>query len=231
MAMIEMDSVEVNYGHLRAVSDVNLRVEEGEILGVIGPNGGGKSTLLKLAAGILNPDKGRVEVDCRPGYVPQSLNFARYTPLSVREVVLSGRLEGGINFFHRYDSEDMEKVEYLMDKLNISGLADKQVGALSGGEFKKMLMARALAGESELLLLDEPLVNIDIAARRELYGLLGDLNCKITIVVATHDFSFATDYFERVVFLDRKIYFQGRMDEVEKNMFSTGFFKEELLRT
>lgn len=218
MAVVEMEAVQVNYGRLRALSDIDLRIDEGEILGVIGPNGGGKSTLLKLIAGLLTLDGGRLEVGCRPGYVPQSLNFDRHTPLTVREVVLSGRLENGVRLFHSYGSEDNKKADYFMEKLNIAGLADNRVGALSGGELKKTLMARALVGESSLLLLDEPLVNIDIAARKELYGILGELEQKITVVVATHDFTFATDYFDRVVFLDRRINYRGNVEELNDKL-------------
>jgi zinc transport system ATP-binding protein len=214
---VELDGVSVNYGELEALNNINLKVEEGSFLGIIGPNGGGKTTLLKVILGLVDPQKGKVKVMGHPlnevvdqiGYVPQISNFDRSFPISVLDVVLMARLGGRVRFFHQYQKEDIQKAESVLERLNLLYLKDRQIGKLSGGQLQRVLIARGLAVEPKILLLDEPTASVDARSTSEIYELLKELNKEKTIIVVTHDMAAVSSYFDSLACLNEKLYHHG----------------------
>ena len=211
-AAISLNGVSFAYGGTPALSDVTVRVGRGELFCIVGPNGGGKTTLLKLVLGLLQPDRGRVEVlgvdpvRARPrvGYVPQHWNFDLQFPVRVRDVVLMGRLRGsGLLSFYRPD--DHRAVQKALGEVGLPDLEDRPFSALSGGQRQRVLIARALACEPEMLLLDEPTASVDIVAEEELHQLLHVLNRRMTIAVVTHDLGFVHKCVTRVLCVNRRV--------------------------
>lgn len=209
---ISIKNLTVKYGAAEAVSDVNLEVKRGEYLGIIGPNGGGKTTLLKAILGLIKPASGSVTVlngGNRIGYVPQIALMDRRFPLTVTEAVLSGKLGGKLKPFFRYSATDRADAKDIIAKVGLAEKADNQIGALSGGEFQKMLIARALAVKPELLLLDEPTANVDSSSREQIYRLLSSLNGEITIVLVTHDLLAVSSEVKSLACLNRTLVYHG----------------------
>lgn len=192
---VQIENLCVNYGQTPALRGVCLDVREGEYLGIIGPNGGGKSTLLKAILGLIPTSAGTVRIFGMPpregrnrvGYVPQFALLDKRFPITLEEVVLSGRIRKGISPLFRYRADDRETAHALMDRVGIEKLARRQISQLSGGEFQKMLIARALATKPRLLILDEPTASVDAASREQIYQLLSELNAEMTIILVTHD--------------------------------------------
>ncbi|HAZ60128.1 MAG TPA: ABC transporter, partial [Gammaproteobacteria bacterium] len=194
--VLSLRDVSFAYGQQPVLESVDLTVEAGEFLAIIGPNGGGKSTLLKLILGLLSPQQGRIEVLGRPsrqaraalGYCPQQATFRRDFPLRVLDVVLQGRL-GLPGTRWRYRSVDRQIVASALERVGIAGLAERPLTALSGGQFQRVLVARALVTEPALLLLDEPAAHLDERAGDDLHNLLASLAGPMAIIVVTHDLS------------------------------------------
>lgn len=214
---VELKNVSVKYDNLDALKNISLKVPKGSFLGIIGPNGGGKTTLLKVVLGLIEPFEGEVKIFGRPleqslnkiGYVPQISNFDRSFPISVLDVVLMARLGGRVKFFHQYEKEDIEKAEAVLEKMNLLQLKDRQIGKLSGGQLQRVLIARGLAVEPEILLLDEPTANVDASSTSQIYELLKELNKEKTIVVVTHDMAAVSSYFDSLACLNEKLYHHG----------------------
>ena len=143
------------------------------------------------------------------GYVPQISNFDRNFPISVLDVVLMARLGGRVRFFHQYKKEDIEKAEAVLEQLNLLQLKDRQIGKLSGGQLQRVLIARGLTVEPEILLLDEPTANVDASSTSQIYQLLKELNKEKTIIVVTHDMAAVSSYFDSLACLNEKLYHHG----------------------
>lgn len=189
---LTIENVTVQYGAATAIKDVSFSLEEGGYLGIIGPNGGGKSTLIKVIAGLIAPMSGsvRFETESRPmiGYVPQFATVDKRFPMTVTEAVLQGRLKQKIIPFFTYSKEDKKEADALIEKVGLSPLKNRLIGELSGGEFQKALIARALATRPKLLLLDEPTASVDTVSRESIYHLISDINkTGITVILVTHD--------------------------------------------
>ncbi len=195
MEAIKIEHLTVNYGKNRALTDVSLVVKEGDYLGIIGPNGGGKSTLLGAILGTVptergkitlfggNPERGRAAL----GYVPQFAELDRSFPITVGEVVSSAYLGAGLHPF-RTLSAKRTAMNSALEKVGLAGFAPRLVSELSGGEFQRMLLARALAKAPKVLLLDEPTSGVDPATRAKIYELLSEENKKgLTVLMVTHD--------------------------------------------
>ena len=214
---VELKNVSVKYGNLEALKDINMKVNEGSFLGIIGPNGGGKTTLLKVILGLVEPEVGEVKIFGHPhaqavdkiGYVPQVSNFDRSFPISVVDVVLMAKLGGRVRFFHQYKKEDLKKAEAVLEQMNLLQLKDRQIGKLSGGQLQRVLIARGLAVEPEILLLDEPTANVDDSSTSQIYELLKELNEQKTIIVVTHDMAAVSSYFDSLACLNEKLYHHG----------------------
>lgn len=225
---IEINNLEVDYGSIPALSKICLKVKPGEFLGIIGPNGGGKSTLLKSILGLQPPSSGEVLLFGKPpkknrslaGYVPQVSSVDRGFPITLFEVILSGRLKPSPVPFFRYSAEDIEAVRDIIDRIGLSGLSDRRVSELSGGQFQKMLIARALVTEPKLLLLDEPTANVDAASGDQIFSLLEELNKRITILLVTHDLMAISSRISSLACLNRTLIYHGE-PELNSNIVSS----------
>ncbi len=209
---IEVEGVDFAYGATPVLENIHLTVEQGAFWGLVGPNGGGKSTLLKLILGLLRPARGRIRVLGLPperarlevGYVPQFATFRRDFPILVRAVVAMGRL-GRAPVFGPWREGDRAAVARAMGEAEVEGLAQRPIGSLSGGQLQRVLVARALAAEPKILLLDEPTANIDQRGERDIFDLLRKLNERLTIVVVSHDIAFISQYVQQVACLNRTL--------------------------
>ncbi|MCG8342557.1 MAG: ABC transporter ATP-binding protein [Chlorobiales bacterium] len=192
--LVALTDVSVVIGGTKILEGLSMSIGEGEFVGIVGPNGGGKTTLLRVILGLQKPTSGNVRVfgqdpvmsRKRIGYVPQHLIFDRDFPITAGETVLTGRLSRK-GLFRRYGKEDRREAEKALETVGLAGLKKRQVGDLSGGELQRLLIARALAGQPELLLLDEPTSSIDPEMKTTIYDLLDDLVESMTIIMVTHD--------------------------------------------
>jgi zinc transport system ATP-binding protein len=213
---VKLESVSFGYASQPAarpaLEDVNLRVEADDFLGVIGPNGGGKTTLLKIILGLLRPQKGRVRVLGLPapqarrfvGYVPQQAAIDLSAPASVLDTVLMGRLSRSA-WGCRFSRRDREIAMEALASTRLADHAAHPMRSLSGGQRQRALVARALASEARILLLDEPTAGIDSATERSLIDLLHRLNERMPIVMVSHDISFVSAHLKRVACLNRTL--------------------------
>ena len=221
---VHVENLTVYYGKTSAVTEINLDVEDGEYLGIIGPNGGGKSTLLKAILGLIPITSGEITIYGKPlaqnrslvSFVPQFSSIDKLFPITLREVVLSGKLKAELKPFFRYSRQDKMEVEALLQKVGILELANRQIAELSGGEFQKMLIARALAVKPKLLLLDEPTASVDTNSSSQIYSLLADLNQNMTIILVTHDLLAISSQVHRLACLNNHLVYHGEPELSER---------------
>ncbi|MFZ1343657.1 metal ABC transporter ATP-binding protein [Thiothrix eikelboomii] len=210
--VIELEKVSFSYGLVPVLQAIDFSVEQGEFLGIVGPNAGGKSTLLKLILGLLKPQTGNITVlgkkptqqRTQIGYVPQYPGFARDFPITVKQTVLLGRL-GASRMLGRYTEADHLAVQQALGELEAQDLAERPISALSGGQLQRILLARALVSEPKILILDEPTANIDMRLETDIFTHLRELNKRLTILVVSHDVAFISDYVSRVACLNRTL--------------------------
>ncbi|MFD1647535.1 metal ABC transporter ATP-binding protein [Haloarchaeobius litoreus] len=231
--VIELSDVEFGYTATPVVEDISLSITAGEYVAVVGPNGSGKSTLLQLMLGLLKPDSGEARLFGEPahrfddggrlGYVAQHASASKEMPITVREVVNMGRFPHV--GFGRLWEEDREIVDGALATVGMSAFADRRITQLSGGQRQRAFIARALAGEAELLVLDEPTVGVDAESVQAFYELLQSLNDRgITVLLIEHDLGAVTEHAERVICLNREVYFDGPTDEfVESDALGRAF--------
>lgn len=218
---LQLEHIYVRYNGTLALEDVSVQVQQGEQVAVVGPNGAGKSTLFNVIVGTVKPNRGSVHIyGSGPsdhiciGYVPQRNKIDWRFPVTVRDVVMMGRV-GKIGLFRWFRQRDRQIVDQALAQVGISNLAERQIGELSGGQQQRVFLARALAQEAELLLLDEPLTGLDIPSQEAILEILGDLRDRgISIVVATHDLNQAAARFDRILLLNRHVVADGRPAEV-----------------
>lgn len=202
-----------SFGLTPVLEDVYLDIGEREFLGIIGPNGGGKTVLLKLILGLLKPDRGEIRVlGTSPerahgsvGYVPQYAEFDSNFPIRVEDVVLTGRL-GKKKLFTRYRREDRKVAREALERVNMTAHLTRQIGQLSGGQLQRVLIARALVTEPKILLLDEPTANLDPEGGQSVYELLAKLASDLTVVLVSHDIGVVSGYVNSVACVNRKLY-------------------------
>jgi zinc transport system ATP-binding protein len=211
---VEVRDVSLAFNEVPVLEEISLTLEQGDFLGIIGPNGGGKTTLLRVILGLVKPDRGDVRVFGKPpsrahgevGYVPQYARFDASFPIDVLEVVLMGRLSRGA-LFSRVTAEDREAAQEALVRVQMADLASRQIGELSGGQLQRVLVARALAVEPRILLLDEPTASIDTPIGRSVYELLEDLAREKTVVLVSHDIGVISRYVKTVACLNRHLHY------------------------
>lgn len=210
--ILRLQDVQFSYDGLPVLRNVSFSVQERESLCIVGPNGGGKSTLLKLILGLLQPDSGAIEVfGCRPksgrkriGYMPQSVHLDPLFPITVRDVVLMGKLDGlTIGWFSRAQRQSAMDA---LEELGMAGYADRKFSNLSGGQRQRVLIARALVCDPELLLLDEPTANVDQAVEEQFYATLQQLNQRMAIMLVSHDLGFVSSFVKSVICVNRTVH-------------------------
>lgn len=228
---IEVEDVSFHYNGTTVLEQVSFTVSSGEYLGIIGPNGGGKTTLIRIILGLLMPQSGtvrifgnevrRTEKKCGIGYVPQRAAQAEfYFPATVHEIVKSGRT-AQVGPFRRYRQEDHRAIDKAMEITGVTGLKDRLISRLSGGERQRVFIARTLAGESKILILDEPAVGVDIASQENFYRFLSYLNSelKITIIFVSHDVSVIAQEVKTVLCLNHSLICHGLPENFIKEEF------------
>jgi len=212
-ARLELVDVTIGYGPKVGLQHINLEVVHGAQVAVVGPNGAGKSTLFKALVGLLPLQAGEIYIhsqllghhqDC-VAYLPQREAVDWRFPVTVKDVVCMGRV-GAAGWFRRMSRKDMSKVEQAMDAMGIMALANEAIGDLSGGQQQRVFLARALAQEPHILLMDEPFTGIDAATQEITINLLHDLKRQgVTVMVSTHDLNLAASEFEHVLLLNREV--------------------------
>lgn len=221
-AAVDVRDIWAGYGRDPVLEGVSFTIEPGCLAGLVGPNGSGKSTLLKVMLGLMRPWRGQVHIYGRPGrpgqghvgYTPQSELVDWAFPVTVLEVVLMGRY-GRLGLLRRPGRRDREVAMGALERVRLADRARRRIGELSGGEQRRALIARALAQEADLLLLDEPLAGLDATAQHDLLRLLEELRQEgKTLFVATHDLSCVAADFDHAVLLNRRVVAFGRPAEV-----------------
>jgi ABC-type Mn2+/Zn2+ transport system ATPase subunit len=218
MPILDVRGLTVAYNRESAIQDVTFQVAAGERVAVIGPNGAGKSTLIKTIMGLLQPQAGQIRVADRMnlGYVPQHEAVDWNFPATAREVVMMGRTRQ-IGWLRRANLGEWARVDAALERVGMSEFAGRQIGELSGGQRRRVFIARALAQEARILALDEPFSGVDAGAQASLMDILDDLNRDgITIILCTHDLGLAFSRFDKVMALRREVIAYGTPNEVYK---------------
>ncbi len=219
--ILEVDRLSVRYESGLALDQVSFHLHLGERVALVGPNGAGKSTLFKVIAGILEPSSGQVSIAGeKPGghiciaYVPQRSQVDWTFPVTVSDVVMMGRT-GKVGLLHWPKRKDHELVRQALAEVRMEALAERQISELSGGQQQRMFIARALAQEAELMLMDEPFNGLDVHSQEVIFAILDNLRQRaVTIMVATHDLDQAADRYDRVLLLNHRLLGFGTPQEV-----------------
>jgi zinc transport system ATP-binding protein len=217
--IVEIKNLSFAYNSQPVLEDVSLTIRQGDFIAMIGPNGGGKTTLLKLILGLLKPRSGEIRVMGRPaakisgriGYVPQDVNINRQFPIIAQDVVLMGKLASGKRWARRSAGDRREAVQAL-EKLEMAAFAARKMSELSGGQRQRVFIARALVTRPHLLLLDEPTANIDSKGQSDFYRLLEKLNSEITILAVSHDLLAVSTYVKSVACVNRRLHYHHQAE-------------------
>ena len=217
------------YDREQVLEDINLTVYERDFVGLIGPNGGGKTTLIRVLLGLLPPTRGEVRIMGRPvqegrralGYVPQVVEFDHEFPISVWEVARMGRL-GRRRLLQRYTAEDDAIVEKALRQVELLDLRRRPIGELSSGQRQRVYIARALATQPQILLLDEPTSSVDPQVSSNIYELLQQLNERVTIMLISHDMSAISSYVKTVGCLNRRLFYHHG-EEITADMLELAY--------
>lgn len=219
---VTLDAVSATYGRRTALADVSLSIPSGSLLAVIGPNGAGKSTLLKLIAGLMRPSSGRITVLGGPpgsaassiAYLPQAEAVDWEFPVTVREVVTMGRY-ARLGFWHGPGRDDHDRVAAALATVGMADAGDRQIGALSGGQRRRVFLARAIAADPELYLLDEPVTGVDARTQEDLMDVLeAEARSGKTVIATTHDLICAAQRFHQAALLNGRLVAHGSADLV-----------------
>ncbi len=215
----EIRNVSFTYNGRTVLQDVSLDIEAGDFIAMIGPNGGGKTTLLKLILGLLEPQRGVIRVLGRHprrsspqvGYVPQNVHLNRSFPITTLDVVLMGKLTGAMPWRGR-SAVDRQDALAALDRLGVADLSEKRIGSLSGGQRQRAFIARALVTRPKLLLLDEPTASIDARGQAAFFRLLEELNRDVTILVVSHDLLAVSTHVKSVACVNRNLHYHHQAE-------------------
>lgn len=199
------EDLEFSYDKTPILENVQISIKKGEFVGIIGPNGGGKTTLLKVLMGFLKPSRGKVSLFSKAvGYVPQVNRLDKLFPITVLELVLMGMIKES-RWFGSFSKKNKEKAEEMLEKLHLTAYSDKSFGSLSGGLAQRALIARALISDPDLLFLDEPTASIDAETKQRIYSLLEEIKGRKTILMVTHDLTAAVEKVERILCVEKNV--------------------------
>ncbi len=209
--LIEIRSMDVAYKKQKVLRNVSISVFEKDFIGIIGPNGGGKTTLIKVIVGLLKPTSGAIEWTIERsdiGYLPQGRQLDDKFPISVKEVVASG-LERGLRMGIRSSIQERKKIDEALERTGLTSLRSRPIGELSGGELQRTMLARATVSSPRLLVLDEPDTHVDNQFEMELYSLLKDLNAQMTILLVSHDIGTISPYIKTIACVNRNLHYHS----------------------
>ena len=221
--MIEVKDLWFSYNGHTVLKEVDLRIDEKNFTVLIGPNGGGKTTLVKLMLGLLKPDQGTVSIMGKPpreaarriGYVPQGIGFNKSFPVSVTDVVLMGRL-GARKGRSGYSAADRIAVQKSLEQLGMWEYRSRRIGELSGGQRQRVFIARAIVNDPDILFLDEPTASVDSKGQTEFYQLLRELNEQTTILVVSHDLMMISSYVKSVACVNKHLHYHGAAEVTQE---------------
>jgi zinc transport system ATP-binding protein len=238
-SLVRATGASYSFGAIDVVDDVDLTVDRGEFVALVGPNGSGKSTLLRLLLGALRPTKGSIWLLGGPpddvadrwriGYVPQRPTLALDVPATVREIVAAGRLARR-GWWHRLRNSDLAAVDHALESVDLAALADEPVRTLSGGQQQRAFIARAFAGEPDLLVLDEPIAGVDAESQRRFRGSLVHLieEHGAGVLLVSHELSAVSDVIDRVIVLKRRVLFDGPPSRLVEEGVNLGVHRDDL---
>jgi zinc transport system ATP-binding protein len=225
MPVLSIKNLSFAYEKINVLENISLEVEEKDFLAIIGPNGGGKSTLLKLILGIINKKESNIKINnnlnqekiSNIGYVPQNTNINTDFPIKVLEVVMMGHSTKNKPsiFSFGYTKEEKSCAINSLRQVGMENFANKKIGNLSGGQRQRVMIARALCSNPKILILDEPTASIDVDGQKQIYELLKELNKNITIIVVSHDISVILHYANKVAHINKKLTFHNL--NIQKN--------------
>ncbi len=228
--IIELQHVCFSYAKEEVVKDVSLEIHKGDYVGIIGPNGGGKSTLIKLMLGILPPSDGTIQLYgtnikqfkdwYKIGYVPQKTYVEMNVPITVEEMVAMGRY-GKRGLFHFPTTEDKEKTKQALEHVDMLEYKNHQMSDLSGGQQQRIIIARALASEPEIIFLDEPTVGVDVKTQKQFYKLLRKLNRELalTLILVSHELDVVAHESTELAYINRTLEYYGEPTEFLKGAY------------
>jgi len=225
--IIELENVSYAYNGQAVLQDVNLKIAHEDFVAIIGPNGGGKTTLLKLMLGLIKPDTGRIRVlgentgvaSHHIGYVRQDVHINRHFPISTLDVVLMGKLNPRRRWA-RHTAQDRRDALQALERMDMGPYAKRRIGELSGGQRQRVFIARALVTQPRLLLLDEPTASIDTKGQAEFFQMLKDLNRDVTIMVVSHDLLVISTYVKSVACVNKRLHYHHQA-EITGDMLET----------
>lgn len=215
---VEINHLSIKFNEQLILNDINFSIEEKDFMAIIGPNGGGKTTLLKVILGILTPDEGKVKVFGKDpkkakdlmGYLPQRLDFDHDFPINVFETVLMGRYHG---LLKKYSNQDHKAVTQALKDVEMDELKDRQISKLSGGQMQRVFIARAIVRDPKLLIMDEPMASIDPEMQHSFYELMSRLKNKMAIVLVSHDVGAVSTHVDKIACLNQKLYYHGPVED------------------
>ncbi len=220
---VEINNLSVKYNEQLVLKDINFSIEEKDFVAIIGPNGGGKSTLLKIILGILTPNKGDVKVFGKApkkardlmGYLPQNLKFDHDFPINVFETVLTGRYHG---LFKGYTEKDDNAVLQALKDVEMDEFKDRQISKLSGGQMQRVFIARAIVREPKLLIMDEPMASIDPEMQHSFYKLMSRLKDNMAIVLVSHDVGAVSTHVDKIACLNQELFYHGPVENAANGL-------------
>ncbi|PLY06860.1 MAG: ABC transporter [Arcobacter sp.] len=217
--ILELKNLSYSYDKTKVLENINLDILDNDFLAIIGPNGGGKSTLLKLILGLLKIKDGKITNHLKKdllGYVPQNTNLNTDFPITALEVVLMGHKVSKKQFFG-YSKEDISCAIDSLKKVSMDEFANSKIGDLSGGQRQRVFIARALCSNPKVMLLDEPTASIDVKGQKDIYELLKELNKSIAVVVVSHDISVLLNYAKNVAHVNKNLVYH-HLKNIEENI-------------
>ena len=224
--LLSLVGVSVSLDGEKVLEDVNLDIRKNDFMGIIGPNGGGKTTLVKLMLGLIKPDQGQVKYkiahstgNSKIGYLPQVHGFDSKFPITVMDVILSGLTERK-RFISRHTAEEKDKAHFWMEKLGIAHYSGKAIGKLSGGEMQRAFLCRSLVSDPELIILDEPDTYVDSGFEKELYEVLQEFNERMAVVLVSHDVGTITYYVKSIACVNKELHYHPSNIITEKQLAS-----------